>query len=171
MINKPILLKGKKYYDKRGFFQEIYLFRKYKVKVIFSAIAFSKKNVIRGLHFQKPNRQTKIIYVIKGKIQDVIVNLKKDSKTYGKVYRYNLVEGDTLIVPNNFAHGYECLSKNCIVLYHLDNYRNKKGENGIKFDDPELNIKWHTKRPIVSKRDKNCSSFKEFRIKKKSIKE
>ena len=97
------------------------MYKKYKVKVIFSAIAFSKKNVIRGLHFQKPNKQTKIIYVIKGKIQDVIVNLKKDSKTYGKVFRYNLVEGDTLIVPNNFAHGYECVSKNCIVLYHLVN--------------------------------------------------
>ena len=167
MINKPIFLKGKKYHDKRGFFQEIYLLRKYKVKVIFSAIAYSKKNVIRGLHFQKPNKQTKIIHVIKGKIHDVIVDLKKNSKTYGKVFRYNLVEGDSLIVPNHFAHGYECVSKNCIVLYHLDNYRNIKGENGIKFNDPELNIKWHTKRPIVSKRDKNCSSFKEFRIKKK----
>ena len=125
MINKPILLKGKKYYDKRGFFQEIYLLRKYKIKVIFSAIAYSKKNVIRGLHFQKPNKQ-------------------KNSKTYGKVFRYNLVEGDSLIVPNHFAHGYECISKNCVVLYHLDNYRNIKGENGIKFNDPELNIKRHT---------------------------
>ena len=169
MINKPILLKGKKYYDKRGFFQEIYLFRKYKVKVIFSAIAYSKKNVIRGLHFQKPNKQTKIIHVIKGKIQDVLVDLKKDSKNYGKVFKYNLIEGDTLIVPNYFAHGYECVSKNCIILYHLDNYRNINGEDGIKFNDPELNIKWQTKKPIVSKRDKNCSSFKEFRIKKKSI--
>ncbi len=169
MINKPILLKGKKYHDKRGFFQEIYLFRKYKVKVIFSAIAYSKKNVIRGLHFQKPNKQTKIIHVIKGKIQDVLVDLKKDSKNYGKVFKYNLIEGDTLIVPNYFAHGYECVSKNCIILYHLDNYRNIKGEDGIKFNDPELNIKWQTKKPIVSKRDKNCSSFKEFRIKKKSI--
>ena len=170
MINKPILLKGKKYYDKRGFFQEIYLFRKYKVKVIFSAIAYSKKNVIRGLHFQKPNKQTKIIHVIKGKIQDVLVDLKKDSKNYGKVFKYNLIEGDTLIVPNYFAHGYEGVSKNCIILYHLDNYRNIKGENGIKFNDPELNIKWQTKKPIVSKRDKNCSSFKEFRIKKNQFK-
>ena len=59
MINKPILLKGKKYYDKRGYFQEIYLFKKYKIKVIFSAIAFSKKNVIRGLHFQKTKQTNK----------------------------------------------------------------------------------------------------------------
>jgi dTDP-4-dehydrorhamnose 3,5-epimerase len=99
----------------------------------------------------------------------LLVDLKKDSKNYGKVFKFNLKEGDTLIVPNYFAHGYECVSKNCIILYHLDNYRNIKGENGIKYNDPELNIKWQTKKPIVSKRDKNCSSFKEFRIKRKSI--
>ena len=69
-------------------------------------------------------------------------------------------EGDILIVPNNYAHGYECLSKNCSVLYHLDNYRNSKSENGILFNDKELNIKWHTKRPILSKRDKLANSFK-----------
>jgi dTDP-4-dehydrorhamnose 3,5-epimerase len=169
MVNKPIFLKGKRYNDKRGFFQEIYLLKKYKIKVIFSAIAYSKKNVIRGLHFQKPDKQTKIIHVIKGKIQDVVVNLKKDSKNFGKVFKYNLVEGDTLIIPNYFAHGYECITKNSIILYHLDNYRNIKAENGIKFNDPELNIQWQTKRPIVSKRDKNCSSFKDFRTKIKSI--
>ena len=74
-----------------------------------------------------------------------------------------------MIVPNYFAHGYECISKKCIILYHLDNYRNIKGENGIRYNDLELNIKWQTKKPIISKRDKNCSSFKEFKKTIKSV--
>ena len=96
---------------------------------------------------------------------DVIVNLDKKSKNFGKVYRYKLSEGDTLIVPKNYAHGYECLSSNCVVLYHLDNYRNIKGENGISFNDKELNIKWVTKNPIISKRDRSSNSFAEFKKK------
>ena len=80
-----------------------------------------------------------------------------------------LNEGDILVVPNNYAHGYECLSKNCTVLYHLDNYRDKKGENGISFKDKDLNIKWVTKKPIVSKRDRLSNSFAYFKKKIKSL--
>lgn len=167
MIKKPILIKKKKYFDKRGFFQEIFLQKELKIKMIFSAIAFSKKNVIRGLHFQTSNKQTKFIHVIKGRILDVIVNLDKRSRQFGKVNSYYLDEGDTLVVPNRYAHGYECLSKTCTVLYHLDNYRNIRGENGIFYKDKDLNIKWITKKPIISKRDKQSKSFILF---KKNIK-
>ena len=62
-------------------------------------------------------------------------------------------------MPNNFAHGYECLSKDSLVLYHLDNYRSVKGENGISYNDKDLNIKWLTKKPIISKRDRSSNSF------------
>ena len=107
--------------------------------------------------------------MIKGKILDIIVNLNKKSKLFGKVYRYNLSEGDTLIVPNHYAHGYECLSKVCTVLYHLDNYRNIKAENGISYNDKELNIKWVTKKPIISERDKLSGTFEQFKKKIKTI--
>ena len=167
MIKKPILIKKKKYFDKRGFFQEVYLFKTLKLKMIFSAIALSKKNVIRGLHFQTKNKQTKIIHVINGKILDVVVNLNRKTNNFGKVSRYVLNEGDILIVPNNFAHGYECLSKVCTVLYHLDNYRDIKSENGISYNDKDLNIKWVTKKPIISKRDRLSDTFAFF---KKTIK-
>ena len=170
MLKNPQIFKNnKKYFDHRGFFQEIYLKKKIKINFLFSAIANSKRRVIRGLHFQTKNKQTKFIYVIKGQILDVIVNLDIKSKNFGKVKRYKMKEGDILIVPNNYAHGYECLSKNCSVLYHLDNYRNSKSENGILFNDKELNIKWYTKRPILSKRDRLANSFKFFKKKISSL--
>tara|TARA_Y100000992_G_C21100631_1_gene412427 strand:- start:37 stop:546 length:510 start_codon:yes stop_codon:yes gene_type:complete len=169
MIKKPILIKKKKYLDKRGFFQEIYLLKEFNIKIIFSAIAYSKKRVIRGLHFQTVKKQTKVINVVKGEILDVVVNLNKKSNNFGKVYKYLLKDGDSLIVPNNFAHGYECLSKDCLILYHLDNYRSIKGENGISYKDKDLNIRWVTKRPIISKRDKLIKSFSEFKKRIKTL--
>jgi dTDP-4-dehydrorhamnose 3,5-epimerase len=162
MLKKPLFIKGVKHKDKRGHFQEIFLKKKYNINIIFTAIAFSKKNVIRGLHYQTPNKQTKFIHVVKGKILDVVVNLDKKSKNFGKIYKFILVDGDTLIVPNNYAHGYECLSNNSIVLYHLDNYRDVNSEKGIYFKDRSLNIKWFTKKPIVSIRDKMNKSFNDL---------
>ena len=91
---KSILIKKKKHFDKRGFFQEIYLLRDLKNQNdVFSYSAF-KKNVIRGLHFQTLNKQTKVIYVVRGKILDVVVNLNKKSKFFGKTFKYILNEGD-----------------------------------------------------------------------------
>ena len=162
MISKPYLIKQKIFFDKRGYFQESILKKKVKSPILFTAIAKSKKNVIRGLHFQKKNKQTKIIHVIEGKILDVVINLKKRSKNFGKIYKFKLKKGDILFVPNFFAHGYECLSKKSIILYHLDNYRDIKNEDGIRFNDKQLNIKWVTKKPILSKRDKNSNSFEYF---------
>tara|TARA_Y100001958_G_scaffold147256_1_gene127751 strand:+ start:161 stop:670 length:510 start_codon:yes stop_codon:yes gene_type:complete len=169
MIKKPILIKKKKHVDKRGYFQEVYLYKEFGINILFTAKAYSKKNVIRGLHFQTKDKQTKFIHVVKGKILDVVVDLKKNSYNFGKVYKYILDEGDTLIVPNTFAHGYECLSKNCTVFYHLDKYRNIKGENGILFNDKDLKIKWKSKKPIISKRDRETYSFAEFKKKIKTL--
>lgn len=169
MINKPFIIKQKKYFDKRGFFQESVLKKQFKTPIIFTALAESKKNVIRGLHFQRLNKQTKIIHVIDGKILDIAVNLRKKSKNFGKVYKFILKKGDILFVPNFFAHGYECLSNKCTILYHLDNYRDAKNEDGIIFNDKKLKIRWITKRPILSKRDKLSNSFETFKKKIKTL--
>ena len=125
--------------------------------------------MIRRLHFQRSNKQTKIIHVIDGKILDIAVNLRKKSKNFGKVYKFILKKGDILFVPNFFAHGYECLSNKCTILYHLDNYRDVKNEDGIIFNDKKLKIKWITKRPILSKRDKLSNSFETFKKKIKTL--
>ena len=168
-IIKPYLIQKKKYLDKRGYFQELFLRKEFKTKLNFTAIAFSKKNVIRGMHFQLRNKQTKIISVISGKILDVAVNLKKNSKNFGKVYYFLLNEGDTVYIPNHFAHGYECLSKNSTILYHLDNYRDAKNESGIPYNDETLKLKWKTKNPIISDRDKNHFNFLDFKSKYKGL--
>ena len=168
-ISKPYLIKKRKFSDKRGYFQELFLQKEIKIKIKFTALANSKKNVIRGMHFQLRNKQTKIISVISGKILDVAINLKKNSKEFGKIYYYILNEGDTVFIPNHYAHGYECLSKKASIIYHLDNYRDAKNESGIPYNDQKLKIKWKTKKPILSLRDKNHFSFLEFKQKYKGL--
>lgn len=168
-ISKPYLIKKKKFFDKRGFFQELFLEKEIKIKSKFTALANSKKNVIRGMHFQLRNKQTKIISVISGKILDVAVNLKKNSREFGKIYYFVLNEGDTVFIPNHYAHGYECLSKKASIIYHLDNYRDAKNESGIPFNDKHLKIKWKTKKPIISERDQNHFSFLEFKKRYKGL--
>lgn len=168
-IKIPIKLKQKKYFDNRGFFQEIFKNNIFSLDLNFTAIAESKKNVIRGLHFQLKNKQTKFFYVINGKILDIAVNLDSNSKSFGKVYKFVLNAGDILFVPNCYAHGYECLSSKCSVLYHLDRYRDAKNESGLMYNDDDLKIKWKTKKPILSARDNAHQSFLEFKKKYKTL--
>jgi len=165
----PKKIYQKKYFDKRGYFQEIFLKKNFNLNVKFTAIAKSKKNVIRGLHFQKKNQQSKFLYCIEGKILDVVINLKKKSKNFGKVSKFILNEGDILYIPKHYAHGYECLTKKCKILYHLEKYRDSKNESGIKFDDKKIKSKWITRKPILSKRDNSLMYFKEFEKKIKTL--
>ena len=162
-IKIPIKINHKQYFDNRGYFQEIFKNNFYGLNVKFTAIARSKKNVIRGLHFQIKNKQTKFLYVAEGKILDVVVNLNKRSKNFGKRYKFILKAGEMIFVPDFFAHGYECLSSYCSVLYHLEKYRDAKNERGIMYNDKDLKIKWKTKKPILSIRDQKHMSFSEFK--------
>ena len=98
-INKPIKISQIKYFDKRGYFQEIFLKKNFKLDIKFTAIARSKKNVIRGLHFQLKNKQTKLIHVVQGKILDVVVNLKKNSRNLWR--SYTVGTGKQKMILNN----------------------------------------------------------------------
>jgi dTDP-4-dehydrorhamnose 3,5-epimerase len=169
ILKKLFIYKKKRFFDNRGFFQEAVLEKEIKTKIKFTAIANSKKNVIRGMHFQLKNKQTKMISVISGKILDVVVNLKKNSKNFGKINYFILNPGDTICIPNYFAHGYECLSNQSTIFYHLDNYRDAKNEFGISYNDKTLKIKWKTKKPILSDRDKNHFGFLDFKHKYKGL--
>jgi len=133
-------------------------------KLIFCCVSKSKKNVIRGFHLQKKLQQDKLISVIKGKIFDVAVDLRKKSKTYGKHYSITLSEKNStsLFIPAGFAHGFCGLENDNFVFYGFTNYRSKKDEVGILWNDKTLKVKWPTTKPLLSKRDKNNITFEKF---------
>lgn len=159
---EPILFRTNIYPDNRGFFKELFLKKKIKFNCKFTAMSYSKKNVIRGLHYQFKKKQSKILSVLKGKAVDICVNINPKSKKFGKVYRFNLKPGLLLFVPKDYAHGIGFLDNENILLYHLSEYRYPKYERGIIYNDKKLKINWRIKKPILSKRDKLHPSIKEI---------
>lgn len=159
-----IVIKNKKFLDKRGFFKEIIRENKISTKFPFLVMSYSKKNVIRGLHIQNKNSQGKFVSVIKGKIFDVAIDLRKKSKTFGKYYSCILSEtnSNSIFIPPGFAHGFQALDKENYVIYSCTKYRDKKSEKSIRYNDDILKIKWPSKKKILSNKDKNAMSFLEF---------
>ena len=156
------IIKTKIYKDKRGFLKEVYQNRLMKKKnFIFDIMSVSKKNVLRGLHIQIKNSQAKIITVTNGKILDVAVDLRKNSRTFGKFYSIEISEKSdfSFYIPEGFAHGFLCLSKKCTINYKCSKYRNPKSEVTLDWQDKNIGIKWPTKKPIVSKKDNNGLSL------------
>jgi len=155
-IKDLLIVKTSIYKDHRGFFKEIEKSKILKKRFIFDCLSFSKKNTLRGLHFQGRNPQAKLITVAHGKILDVVVDLRKKSKTYGKSFSIKISQDSdfSLFIPEGFAHGFMCLSKTCIIYYKCTNYRNEKSEVTLKWNDKDLKIKWPIKRPILSKKDR-----------------
>ena len=158
------LYKKDTYKDNRGYFRELFIEKNFKNKFPFDIMSLSKKNVLRGLHLQMTNPQGKLLTVIRGKMFDVAVDCRKKSKTYGKHFSIILSDKDntSLFVPKGFAHGFCSLEDNTILHYKCTKYRNAKSEVGILWNDPELKIKWPTKKVIISTKDKNNLSFLEF---------
>ena len=155
-IKDLLIVKTSIYKDHRGFFKEIEKSKILKQRFIFDCLSFSKKNTLRGLHFQGRNPQAKLITVAHGKILDVVVDLRKKSKTYGKSFSIKISQDSdfSLFIPEGFAHGFMCLSKTCIIYYKCTNYRDEKSEVTLKWNDKDLKIKWPIKRPILSKKDR-----------------
>ena len=169
-IDGPMILKSKIYIDRRGYFKEVY--RKNILKNLdfpFDIMSFSKKNALRGLHTQTISPQAKIITVTHGKILDVAVDLRKNSKTFGKCVQIIISDKDdfSFYIPKNFAHGFLCLSKECTVNYKCSEYRNERSETTINWCDENINIKWPIKKPILSKKDANGISLIDFKKKLK----
>ena len=131
------LIQNKSFKDTRGYFKELIRENVINKKFPFLVMSFSKKNVIRGLHIQTTNSQGKFVSVLKGRIYDVTIDLRKNSKTFGKVFTCILSEknSQSIYIPPGFAHGFCALSKENYVVYSCTNYRDKKTEIGIKFND------------------------------------
>ena len=155
-IKDLLIIKTDIYKDHRGFFKEVEKFKILKKKFIFDCLSFSRKNTLRGLHLQKKKPQAKIITVAQGEILDVVVDLQKKSKTYGKHFSIKISHDSdySLFIPEGFAHGFMCLSKTCLVYYKCTNYRDQKSEITLKWNDKNLKIKWPIKNPILSEKDR-----------------
>ena len=158
------IIQNKSFKDNRGYFKEIIREEKINKRFPFLVMSFSKKNVIRGLHLQKKNSQGKFVSVIKGKIFDVAVDLRKNSKTFGQYYQCTLSEKNSksVYIPPGFAHGFQALENENYIVYSCTQYRHSNSEKVIQFNDKELNIKWPLKKKIVSKKDNNAISLKQF---------
>ena len=158
------LIKGVTHYDVRGYFRELIRQKLIPKNLIFTVVSKSKKNILRGLHFQKKKPQGKLVVVLKGEIVDVALDLRKKSKTYLKAFKSIISEKNntSIYIPPGFAHGFYTRGKENIILYACTNYRHKKSEDGLLWNDKDLNIKWPCKNPILSKKDKENQSLKDF---------
>ena len=156
-ITGPKIIKSKIFKDNRGFLRETFRNNLLnKINFPFDVMSFSKKNVLRGLHIQIKNPQAKIITVTHGKILDVAVDLRKKSKNFGKYFSIIISDKSdfSFYIPKGFAHGFICLSDKCTVNYKCSDYRNSKFERTLAWNDPKLKIKWPSKKPILSLKDK-----------------
>ena len=159
-----LVVKQKNNIDKRGILRETFNNKILKKKFIFEYCTASKKNVLRGFHFQSKFKQSKYVNVVKGKILDVVVDLRKKSKTYGKIFKIILSKNNALglFIPSGFGHAYYSYEKENIIYYKLDNYYAPKYESGIIYNDKSLKIKWPRKKMLVSSKDKKLLTFKQF---------
>ncbi len=125
---------------------------------------YSRKGVLRGLHFQTRNPQIKIVRTVKGRVHDVIVDLRRGSKSFGKYAEMILDDTahSSLWVPAGFAHGFEVLSEDALVSYKCIGKYLKEYDTGICWNDSEIGIKWETINPVVSKKDSALMTFHEF---------
>ena len=166
-----LIVKQKNNNDSRGSLRETFNDKLLKKKFKFEYCTTSKKNVLRGFHFQFKNKQSKYVNVVKGKILDVVIDLRRKSKTFGKTFKIILSKKNALglFIPSGFAHAYFSFDDENIIYYKLDNYYAPRFESGIIYNDPAIKVKWPKKKLIVSKKDKNLLSLNEFKKKIKYI--
>jgi dTDP-4-dehydrorhamnose 3,5-epimerase len=156
--------------DERGHFFESYnyeIFKDLGVEDVFvqDNQSCSKKNVIRGLHFQiPPFAQAKLVRVVKGAALDVAVDLRRESPTYGQHFSILLSEENRLqfYIPVGFAHGFAALEDDTVFTYKCTAFYNKNAERSILFNDKYLNINWNIESPIVAGKDLQAVGFKDF---------
>lgn len=169
-IQGLLIIEPQVFKDERGYFYESYNIDKFKDAGIHENFiqdnqSLSQKGAIRGLHFQAaPFEQVKLVRVVQGAVFDVVVDIRKNSATYGQHFDIELTGENMLMfyIPAGFAHGFETLADNTIFQYKCTNLYNKASEGGILWNDPDLNIKWQTNTPIISTKDQELPTFSTF---------
>ena len=169
-ISGIIIIKPKVFEDPRGYFYESFnadVFQQHGVDVNFvqDNQSLSQKGVLRGLHFQNPpHTQGKLVRVINGSVLDVVVDIRKNSPTYGQHFDIELNEKNKiqLWIPTGFAHGFLTLENNTIFSYKCTNYYNKQSEDCILWNDVDIGINWNIADPLLSEKDKLGKPLKRF---------
>lgn len=157
------------YHDSRGWFFEFYkteVFQQAGIPYTFNQenISFSRKGVVRGLHFQQPpHEQAKLVSVLDGKVLDVVVDIRRGSATFGRVHTCILdaEKHNMLIVPEGFAHGFAAL-EDSLFIYKSSSLYHREAESGILWNDPTLSIQWPFADPVLSDKDRNLPTFQEL---------
>jgi len=167
-----ILIEPKVFYDNRGFFFESFKasdFEKFNMPTNFDQENFSlsKKNVLRGLHYQKdPKAQGKLVSVLRGGVLDVAVDIRNGSKSFLKWVTAELNDRNhaALYIPPGFAHGFIALTDDVHLLYKCTNEYDPQADAGIRWDDPDIGIKWPVKHPILSEKDSSLPYARDAEI-------
>jgi len=171
-IPNVMLVQAKSFNDDRGYFLESFkasdfISRGLPECFVQDNLSFSKKNVIRGLHFQKkPKEQGKLIFVIKGSVWDVAVDIRRNSPTFSKWVAVELTDKqhEMLYIPAGFAHGFLSLTEEVYLLYKCTNEYDPMSDSGIRWDDPDIRIEWPINNPFVSMKDKNLPYLRNANI-------
>ncbi len=164
-----LLIEPKVFGDERGHFFEIYSQRTWgeaglEPKFIQDSLSFSQKNVLRGLHFQSPRWQAKLVYVTRGKICDVVLDIRLGSPTFGRWQSFELSDANKrqLYIPEGLAHGFCTLSPEAQIQYKFNEFYYPEDEYRIAWNDPALAISWPTTDPILSAKDLTGGPLAEF---------
>jgi dTDP-4-dehydrorhamnose 3,5-epimerase len=169
-IDGLLVIEPQIFKDSRGYFFESYNQDKMKeAGIVLSFVqdnqSLSQMGAVRGLHFQAaPFEQGKLVRVVAGAVRDVVVDIRKNSPTYGQHFSIDLSAENQLMfwIPPGFAHGFETLENNTVFLYKCTNMYDKNSEGGLLWNDPAIGIKWQTSDAIVSEKDQILPLLKDF---------
>ena len=164
-----VILEPDVFCDERGFFLETWNSRCYEGtgiqnRFVQDNVSFSKRGVLRGLHFQHPQSQGKLVQVLWGEVADVAVDIRVGSATFGQWVSETLSVANhrQMYIPPGFAHGYCVTSETAVFSYKCTNFYNASTEGGIIWNDPDLNITWPTEEPVLSAKDAKCPRLRDI---------
>jgi len=155
--------------DARGYFMETWNVARYEqaglsARFVQDNVSYSARGALRGLHFQNPNAQGKLVYVLQGEVFDVAVDIRLGSPTFGRWAGVTL-SGDNkrqVYIPEGFAHGFCVISERALLAYKCTDFYNPEAEASVLWNDPDIGIDWPVKLPILSDRDKNAPRLKDM---------
>ena len=155
--------------DARGYFMETWNVARYEqaglsARFVQDNVSYSARGTLRGLHFQNPNAQGKLVYVLQGEVFDVAVDIRVGSPTFGRWTGVTL-SGDNkrqVYIPEGFAHGFCVISEHALLAYKCTDFYNPEAEASVLWNDPDIGIDWPVKLPILSDRDKNAPRLKDM---------